>query len=162
MTDSSTTSNPRQSYPDSEEYRVRPIGVRSISAISITLIGLIVVGIGASALPSSARTLGGVILLLITFLAAARSFRISLVATRREIVIRNYFTTYRLRWEDIRTVGVGVHHFFVQAPAVAFKTRQTEGWITALATVAGDAECRHIVRALKTFRPDLSIEFLER
>ncbi len=117
-------------------------------------------GIAAGALPTAIRTAGALLVLGGSILAALRGLRISIIADRNEIVIRNLWATYRLRWDEVDTIGIGVHFFFAQLPAVAFRVRSESGWVTALATVTSERECRRVIQALGQLRPDVPVNYV--
>lgn len=139
----------------------RPLSVRSFAICGTLAVGVVVTGIAAGALPTSIRVPGALLILGVAVLAALRGLRIAIIADETGVVVQNLWATYRLNWEEVETVGIGTHYFFVQLPAVAFRVRGESSWVTALATVTSERECRRVIRALAHVRQDLPIRFSE-
>lgn len=142
-------------------FESRPLGVRLVAALSAFILCLVVSGIVAGGLPEPIGRIGAITVLAVSPIAALRGLRIAILANSQAIFIRNYFTSYELKWEEITNIGIGIHHFFGQASAVAFKTRGGRKWVTAQATVAGERECKRVISALAGMRSDLPIQFSE-
>lgn len=139
----------------------RPLSVRSAAAFGGGLLTLVAVVITSAALPS---TVGGFVAMLgipLVIYAAVRGFRISLVADRDEIVVRNYFRTHHVRWEDIQAIGIGFHPM-AGAPldAIVISRRGLRS-VSSQATTSNSRERRRVLNALREMRPDLPIRFSE-
>jgi hypothetical protein len=139
----------------------RPLSVRLAASFGGALIALVVIAITSAALPS---TIGGLVAILgvpVVVYASIRGFRISLRADPHEIVVRNYFRTHRLRWEDIETIEIGLHGM-AGAPldAIIFRCKG-RGAVSSQATVSNSHERRRVLLALKGLRPDLPIRSAE-
>lgn len=140
-------------------FEYRPLPVRLVAAIAAFVLSLISAGIAGAALPAPVGDLAALAVLVMSPVVAWRGMRISIIADKQTIVIRNYFTTHTLRWEEVSDIAIGIHHFFAQLPAVAFRRRGENLWITAQASGAGEAECKKVIRALAGLRTDLPIRF---
>jgi len=138
----------------------RPLATRFVASFCGALITLVIWAIASAALPS---TVGGFVALLgvpVVIYAAVRGFRIELTADRDELVVRNYFRTHRVRWEDVESIGVGFHQMGgVLGDAVAVSRKDRRLIVAAQATMASSRERRRVLNALKRLRPDLPIRF---
>jgi Bacterial PH domain len=93
-------------------------------------------------------------------LAGYRGFRISLVADPDGILVKNYFRTYHVRWEDVDAIGLGFHHMGgVLGDAVAISLLGKRLVVTVQATLAGASERQRVLQGLAKMRPDLQIRF---
>lgn len=137
----------------------RPLSVRLTLGVSSVVLGVLAAVIAGAATQSLIAVALG---LLATAVLSVRGFRISLVADRDEIVVRNHFRTYRLRWEQVSHIGVGITSSIgAQFSAVIFRTRGESHVVAAQATTKGERECRRVVTELALLRPDLPIEYSE-
>jgi hypothetical protein len=138
---------------------LRPITVRLFAATAAAIMNLLAVGIVGGLLPERFGRAAALVLLVATPIVFLRGLRISLLADQDEIVVRNYFTTHILKWSEVSNVGIGIHHFFAQLPAVAIELHTSKSWITSQATVSGEKECQRVVRALSVIGRDHPVEF---
>lgn len=136
----------------------RPLSVRLALGLSSALLGImaaVVVGTAFASLLALVATL------IVTAIVSARSFTVALSADPHEVVVRNQFRTYRLRWEDITAIGIGITSSIgIQVSCVRFRARDNRD-VAAQATTKGERECRRVLNALKLMRPDLPIRFSE-
>jgi hypothetical protein len=100
---------------------LRPIGVRIGAAIIALMFSSLFVFflVAFTPYPWGLLALGlGVVFIT---LAVARGFRIELTFDAESVTIKNYWRTYRLRWDEIKEIGTWVQEFGMGwAPAVAF------------------------------------------
>jgi Bacterial PH domain len=137
----------------------RPLATRLAASFIGGLLTLTVMAITSAALPSAIGGLAALLGVAVVVFAVVRGFRIALVADRQEIVVRNYFRTYRMRWEEIESIGIGFHHMGGSlADAIAIR-RSGRGRVAVQATVSSSSERRRVLDALKGMRPDLPIRF---
>jgi hypothetical protein len=82
-----------------------------------------------------------------------RAFRLSLEASRENVVVSNYWRTYRLDWADIRAVRVGVEVMgVIPAPAFLFVLDDGKS-IRAQATPPKKEQQRTEMQALAKLAP---------
>jgi hypothetical protein len=145
-------------------YRVvsRPLSVRLSASFSSALLTLVATAITGAALPSA---VGGFVFVLgipLVIYASIRGFRILFTADRDKIIVRNYFRTHLVRWEDIEAISVGLHGMGgIPLDAVVIRHRGRPAVVSVQATVSNSRERRRVLNALKTMRPDLSVRFRE-
>jgi hypothetical protein len=136
----------------------RPLSVRLAAVFGALLIGFLLTFIIGGGLLQSLIALGVGIAL--TAIAVVRASRIALIADHDEIVVRNLFRTYRLKWEDVSDIGVGLQSLGgAQLSGVVFRRYGESTVVGAQATVTGLRECRRVIGGLKLLRPDLPIRF---
>lgn len=139
----------------------RPLSVRIAAAgIGAILVGTLI-AIASAALPS---TIGGLVALAgvpLVIMALVRGARISLVADRNTIDVRNFLRSHRIQWEDVQAIGIGLHGMGgAPLDAVAITKRiGRPSHVTAQATIASSSERTRVLRVLKTIRPELEIRF---
>jgi len=137
----------------------RPLSVRIALASVSLLIGVpsaFLAAAGAESLVVLALGLAA------TLALTVRGLRVSLRADRSLIVVRNYFRTYELRWEDLSHIGVSVTTSIAsQFSAVVFRERDGRRFVAAQATTVGGREQRRVIHELAMLRPDLPIQFSE-
>jgi hypothetical protein len=123
------------------------------------------VAIGATATVIASAAFESLVVLAVgvvaTLLFAIRGARVSVVADHSQIVVRNQFRTYRIRWEDVTHVGISITSS-VAAQFTAVVLREKSGRaVAAQATTSGGREQRRVIRALSALRPDLRITYSE-
>jgi len=124
------------------------------------LLAVVPTFIASAAISSRIGELVAVIGISVAGLALLRGFRISLVADHEHIVVRNYLRTYDVRWDQVETIGVGLHHAGgIALDALAIQLRGRGSVITVQATISGSREIERVRRALAQLRPDLPIRF---
>jgi len=145
-----------------EQLVCRPLSVRLAASTIGVLFTAVVLGITSAALPSGIGGAVAVAAIPLSIVAFLRGFRISLVADVNAIVVRNYFRTHRVRWEEIEAIGVGFHGMGgTPLDAVVISQRGRRAVVTAQATTSSSRERRRVLRALQTMRPELPIRFSE-
>jgi hypothetical protein len=92
--------------------------------------------------------------------SAVRGLRIRLSADRETILVRNYFRTHRVRWEDVDEIVVGIGSMGgVLGDAVTISRRGRQSVVAAQATLGRRNERQRVLNALKNMRPDLATRF---
>jgi hypothetical protein len=139
----------------------RPLSIR-LSASFCAAVGLAtVVFVASVALPSTLGILAAVVGIPPVVYVAIRGLRISLVADRSEIVVRNVLRTHRVRWEEVESIGIGLHHMgTVLLDAVSISRRGRRGVVTAQATASSSKERRRVIDGLRELRPELPIRYV--
>jgi len=126
------------------------------------LFTVVVAGIRSAAMPSGLGAAVALAAMPLVVLAFVRGFRISLDADRETIVVRNYFRTHRVRWQEIEAIGIGFHGMGgAPLDAVVIGRRDRRFAVTVQATVSSSRERRRVLKALKRVRQDLPIRFSE-
>lgn len=98
--------------------------------------------------------------LLVGAIAAIRAFRLGIRADRSEIVVRNFFRTHHLRWEDLRQIGIGAGWVGSGTTNLIF-VPQNGRVIPASATTNRRRDQIRVMRELAELRPDLPILYFE-
>lgn len=136
-----------------------PLSVRLALAAVTVLLGVPGAVLAAAATESLAVLALG---LVATCVLTVRGLRVSLVADRSQIVVRNYFRTYELRWENVSHVGVSfTTSIGGQLTAVVFRERSGRPYVPAQATTSSGREQQRVIAELAQLRPDLEIQFSE-
>jgi hypothetical protein len=128
----------------------QPLGLRLGVAGAAAFLGLLFFFASASPFDSMVIRSAG---LLLAAIAAIRAFRLCIRADRREIVVRNFFRSHRLRWEDVREVGIGPG-WSSGSTNLTFVTRDGRA-IRATATTNRPREQTRVLRELAELRSDL-------
>jgi hypothetical protein len=150
----------RQVHSRAEKLVVKPLGIRIAASFIGAFLSLVTVAIVSSALPATVGGLVAVVGVPLVGLAGYRGFRISLVADPDRILVKNYFRTYRVRWENVQAIGLGFHQMGgVLGDAVAISLLGRRLVITVQATLGGANERRRALEGLIRMRPDLQIRF---
>lgn len=137
----------------------RPLSIRVALGFVSALFGVPITFLAAAAMESRSAFIVG---LFITVVLVIRGFRVELCADRSEIVVRNHFRTYRLKWENLSHVGVGLTTSIAALfPAVMFGHSDGRRVVAAQATTSGGREQQRVIRELAKLRPELQIQFSE-
>lgn len=137
----------------------RPLSIRVALGFVSALFGVPITVLAAAAMESRVALITGS---LVTAVLMIRGFRVAMCADRSEIIVRNHFRTYRVKWENLSHVGIGVTTSIAALfPAVMFGERGGRRVVAAQATTSGGREQRRVIRELAKLRPDLQIQFSE-
>jgi hypothetical protein len=135
----------------------QPLGLRLGVASVAVFLGLLF--FFASASPFDSTVVRGVGLL-VGAIAAIRAFRLRIRADRSEIVVRNFFRTHRLRWEDLRQIGIGAG-WSGRGTTNLILVAKSGRVVPATATTNRRREQVRVMRELAELRPDLPILYFE-
>jgi hypothetical protein len=126
------------------------------------LLAFVGVAILSAAMPAGVGGIVAVLGIPLVILAFVRGLRISLMADRQMIVVRNFFRTHSVPWTEIEGIGIGFHGMGgAPLDAIAITRRGRRAAVTSQATVSSSRERRRVLGALKAVRPDLSIRFYD-
>ena len=135
----------------------QPLGLRLVGAGAIVFLGLLFFFKSASPFDSTAVRIGG---LLVAVIAAVRTFRLGIRANQSEIVVRNFFRTHRLRWEDVRQIGIGAG-WMGRRTTNLILVAKNGSVVPATATTNRLREQIRVMQGLSELRPDLPIRYFE-
>ena len=131
----------------------RPLGVRLVYCAGAFAGGWILFGIGISLFSGIRPSLVAIPAAMFAAISVCRGWRISLVADREWVRIRNLLRSYDLRWSEIRSVSIGTDNAGLPLPALVFTHPRNGVHSAAQATTAGRHERVRVLKALEQLAP---------
>jgi hypothetical protein len=143
-----------------------PLRVRVGVAVTAAILSLLLVLIPVLLLPPPANAILFIPAIIACLAFVVRAFRERLIVTSDEVVVRNYWRTYRFAWDSVTRVETvrasGPFGAVAHSPAVVFLLGADDKRVEALATRwlgrAGKERLVRLVRTLSSIAQERGIE----
>ena len=137
-----------------ERVESRPLVVRLVLCVGAVAGGWILLGIGVSLFAGVRGWMLALLAAAFVVAGVVRGWRVSLVANRESVRIRNFFRTYDIPWSDIGSVAIGTGNSGgAPLPAVVVRNARGGSHVAAQATTSGRRERLRVLQALEQLAP---------